>query len=315
MCKRGKKFKTCNIKNASNEECGVWHHRLLHGTYAQEVEGMSLFTGSTSGGKNTLLLIQKIKMKANRKPITGVTAFDSCSNVTLCTHKFGIRSGAHSVPYVLPLGAIQGVKSTVKTRKYFFQVTNDKGVVHEIQAYGLPCITTTFKAVTLSKKDINKLKSIPHFKPPHSLFHREKEDLDLLIGMDYASLHPAKKHSVDNLVVYRSCIKGTSPYLLGGVVESQKKDDSVCCLVDSNATKFFSVEDFGVRAQKSCKSCQNCSECNFISSQISNKEKAELEMIQNNLWHDEDKQKWTAKYPITGDLKDISVASFIHRKV
>ncbi len=73
---------------------------------------------------------------------------------------------------------------------------------------------TTFKKVL--KQDINKLKKIPNFRPPPSLFSKKKADLDLLLGMNYAGLHP-----VDNLVVYKNILgcPRSNPYLPGVMVQ------------------------------------------------------------------------------------------------
>ena len=246
--------------------------------------------------------MQKVGMKA-KKFVTAMTAYDSCANVSLVTHKFAKRSNAKSIPWDLPLGAIAGKKQFLKTRKYFFEIMSSDGTRHKIEAYGLEKITSPFKEVHLSAGDIEGLKNIPNFKPGKYLFHREKADLDLLLGMDQAVLHPIQAHVAGSLVVYKSCVAHGQKYILGGQITTQGDSDNVCCLVDS---KFFSVEEFGVAPPKSCQQCRSCSECNFLMSQVSAKEQHELHQIEANLSHDPVKKKWTAKYPLTEDPKVIS---------
>ena len=88
--------------------------------------------------------MQKVGMKA-KKFVTAMTAYDSCANVSLVTHKFAKRSNAKSIPWDLPLGAIAGKKQFLKTRKYFFEIMDSGGTKHRVEAYGLEKITSPFK--------------------------------------------------------------------------------------------------------------------------------------------------------------------------
>ena len=254
-------------------------------------------------------MISQIKVRtehgSKRNNFNAYTAFDSCSNVTLITNKFAQKIGAKSISAELPLGAITGSKKLIPTRKYFLTVTDRENHVHKIEAFGLPMITSTFKEVILSEEDQNKLKNIQDFNPDEKLFKRERIDIDILMGMNYAGLHPEKVHSAGaNLVVYRNCLKGY-PWMLGGTIDGGSKQENVCCLVDTS-NKFFSVEDFGVAAPKSCSQCKNCSDCNFLTTQISAKEKAEFDIINENLTHDPDKKQWICKYPLTENIEKIN---------
>merc|ERR1712082_111323 len=112
-------------------------------------------------------------------------------------------------------------------------------------------------------------------------------EIDILIGMNYAELQPTKKVTVGSLVLYKSSVKAPTSIILGGTLKSsdQGHQQGTCCLVMGES--FWTSEDLGIAAPRACQNCRSCRECDFISSQLSFKEAEELEVIKENLTHDQ----------------------------
>ena len=148
---------------------------------------------------------------------------------------------------------------------------------------------------------------------------RRCKDVELLIGMDYAPLHPEPMQKIENLVLYDS--RFGSGKILGGQHESIKsrnelnafakivahtKSVKIEVLKPRTEVDFFTSEGLGIDIPPKCKRCRSCKECSFQVNQLSRCEQHELEVIKENLRLDEVRNKWVTTYPYKIDPATLS---------
>ena len=107
-------------------------------------------------------------------------------------------------------------------------------------------------------------------------------NVELLVGMEYVTLHPKPIGEKEGLVLYNS-IFGTGK-ILGGNHQRVKKIGDVCPSVKYHAhaqlcnvrvrggnpgIDFFTSEDFGVKVPPRCNKCKDCKECRYETHQLS----------------------------------------------
>ena len=146
---------------------------------------------------------------------------------------------------------------------------------------------------------------------------RPKGKVQILIGNNYAPLHPTKTMSSQGLVLYESMF-GTGK-LLGGSHSEIRESNVInpvaqqCAharisnirvhqdLIINPGLDFITTEGFGVTVPKSCKNCRNCKVCKYEAHQLSMQEAKDLNKIRDSLKLDPIEQLWTATYPCKVD--------------
>ena len=130
---------------------------------------------------------------------------------------------------------------------------------------------------------------------------RPSGEIDLLIGYDYAALHPVRQQRSDNLLLltnnFGKCIMGSHPK----IIENTRSYivSKLTTIVNTIQTKnimadFFEFESLGVECNPKCGNCQ-CRKCPINGKQCTLKEERALELITNNITFDKD--HWIAIYP------------------
>ena len=111
-------------------------------------------------------------------------------------------------------------------------------------------------------------------------------EVDIVIGLDYASFHPQIVESHRHLVLYQNrfgrCIGGTHP----DVQEDTKR--MVCQAIVNhinaeNIKRFFDIENIGIECTPQCGNCR-CGKCPLGGKEYNIKEERELTMIEEG-WY------------------------------
>ena len=150
-----------------------------------------------------------------------------------------------------------------------------------------------------------------------SQIRRPKGKVQILVGNNYAPLHPSKKHICEGLVVYES-IFGTGK-ILGGSHTQIRETNIInpiahqCAharisnvrvhqdLIINPGLDFITTEGFGVTVPKSCDNCKNCKVCKYEAHRLSMEEKRDLQTLRASLKLDPIEQVWTTPYPCKVD--------------
>ena len=110
--------------------------------------------------------------------------WDNGSTAALITHDFAekIQATGEKISYWLDVvGHPQILRHTTL---YMFNLVDNCGTVHTIQAYGIDRISDDSRAL-----DLRKIRSLfPN--APSEVFNRPDGDIDILIGSMYKNLHP-----------------------------------------------------------------------------------------------------------------------------
>ena len=230
------------------------------------------------------------------------------------------------VPVSYDLITVGGHTITQNTILHEITLVDRGGGKHLIKAYQIDEICGELKALNI--KGLMPLFPFTRFQD----IKRCSGKIELLIGMEYAKLHPKPACEREGIVLYNSQF-GTGK-ILGG---SQQKIE--CSNEIKNSVKiaahaqlqnirvnrrsnldidFFTAEDFGVKIPPRCHRCKDCKDCRFETHQLSRIEQKELDVMRGNLQLDPIKNCWTTKYPykynpdILTDNRDQAVA-MLHR--
>lgn len=321
-CPWAEKWKPCDVNN-----CGQFHSRLLHPTpnplaspFAGAGNHVNCKASGDGDGHASLLLIQDVYTFSN-DPI--ILFWDSGSNISLVRKEYAVKHGLDGVNVSYELLTL-GNSSIQNTVLYDVPIYDRSGKKHVIKAYAIDTICES--GVEFSQ-DICKL-----FKDELVLkdIKRDFSTVDVLIGMNYANLHPEPLEKVGSLVLFQS--KFGSGRILGGQhkvvsvmnqvnhaakIVSAAKGIKIELLKASTGVDFFSAEDLGIKAPVKCKKCKGCKDCVEMND-MSRCEQYELEVIRNNLKFDEEKKRWVTTYPykkLPVEIRDNKeqALKFLHR--
>ena len=106
------------------------------------------------------------------------------------------------------------------------EVLDSIGRKRKIEAIGLNTIISKIDPVHFSceqKRALEKAKE-EHFCP-HKIIEPPNGVIDLLIGMNYAKLHPAPVTRVGSLVLYQTCLQPINNVILAGRLMDLKEQD------------------------------------------------------------------------------------------
>ena len=288
-CPKRATFRPCDI-----DGCNRYHSRLLHGC---TVAGLQFHIQHTDHlESHTLLLFQTIVSELQRL----VVFWDNGSQISLVTRAYASKQGLRGIHVTYDLVTINDVK-TQETILYDVPVTDRSGQTHIIKAYEIERICEDTDTVNLGAvvKLFRNLKETAVARP--------NQQVDLLIGMNYTSLHPDKISTSASLALFKSLF-GTGRILGGNhkAISSNRKLTAHAKIVAKASIRnvrvakgvdFFTAEGFGVNVPPKCNRCKHCSECKWQSQHLSRIEQRELEAIRENLQHDP-VIRWIQRYSI-----------------
>ena len=250
-----------------------------------------------------MLLIESIDT-----PSRNVIAFwDSGSTLALISKDCAARNNLRGVPVSYELITVGGKVSSMNTTLYEVELIDRDGDVHKLKMYEIDDICGEINSTPTD----SFVKYFPSVTKEE--IARPRGKIDMLIGMDYAGLHPRPIEYNKDLVLYQSMF-GTGK-IIGGAHDNVALNERISSMVQQCALgrvanarvlrhgdiDFFSAEEFGVSVPPRCKRCQGCKDCQFETHQLSRNEQKELDVIRDNMKLDPTINTWTAKYPYKCD--------------
>ena len=285
------KWNPCDVNG-----CGEYHSRLLHENHYLK----SKCNAASNVETNTLLLIQKADAGKNNI----VILWDTGSSISLVRKGYAYKhklTGINVSYELITLGNGPKLQNTVLFDVPVYDRDKKK---HIIKAYAIDQISTGDENI-----DISEVVGIFTDLDENEV-QRRTNNVDILIGMDYAQLQPTPVQRCANLVLYESLfgtgrllggqheiIKGCNQTSMFAKTVAHVKYVKIELLKPRTSVDFFSAESFGVNVPAKCKRCKSCKECTFEVNQISRCEQYELEVIKQNLKLDCIQKKWTTTYP------------------
>ena len=211
-----------------------------------------------------------------------------------------------------------------------FNLVDNCGTVHTIQAYGIDRISDDSRAL-----DLRKIRSLfPN--APSEVFNRPDGDIDILIGSMYKNLHPyggEESYTKGRLRLLRSKF-GCGFVLSGTHVDIIAEENTLCktakVLVNSvpaldddiheslnvvtcnrsvarpTVMEFLEAEELGIRAPRSCKRCQGCKDCSFRAEMMSRDKEMVVRRLEELMKYDENTSKVSVCYPWTQDVRKLT---------
>ncbi|CAC5408838.1 unnamed protein product [Mytilus coruscus] len=154
-----------------------------------------------------LLMISSVQCK----DMSLTTLWDPGANMSLITHKTAKRLGLSGQDITLSVTKVGNVTEHVQSKEYVIPLTDLRGKIWTIKAYGMEEVTAEVARVDMSRVDqlfkgINK-----------NDIQRPNGQVDILIGTDCCILMPNKEEQIGNLQLMRNqfgyCIRGSHPLL------------------------------------------------------------------------------------------------------
>ena len=218
--------------------------------------------------------------------------FDTGATISLITFKaakkLGLPKGARKKLTVVKVG---GVTDEIISVTYSLPLLDKNNKITYVQVYGIEKISSN-----IGKADIGSvLKLFPEVKSEDILV--PGEEINVLLGMNYASMHPQRERSIGNMSVYSNqfgkCFAG-SHNILNGEEGSIVNNVYVLHVKAPTVKDFFQCEEMGVRCYPECGGCK-CGKCPIGGKEFTIKEERELALIEAGLKHKEN--YWEAIYP------------------
>ena len=213
------------------------------------------------------------------------------------------------IPISYELITVGNHVTTQHTWLYEITLIDRKGLQVVVELYGIDDICGEIDAM--------KINGVIHLFPSLKLkeVSRTAGTVEMLIGMNYASLHPKAISEKEGLVLYSSRF-GTGK-ILGGTHENIRSSNYISNSARTIASArvchvrvrrganygvdFFSAEQFGVEIPRRCRACKGCKNCKFETHELSRVEQQAVEVFRNNLELDPIEERWTAKYAFIED--------------
>ena len=289
-----KKKKECGIDN-----CKVFHHRTLHENkrntptgeddQEEEVSGTTNTCSRISSKTTCLLQIQRIKTHANWLNVM----WDNASSLSFITNKTAKAQKLHGTTVQLSLVKVGAEKKDITTKKYTLPLIDLQGHQTLIEVYGIDQITSNIRKI--------KIDGILHiFDVPKKDIERPTGTIDVLIGYDYAGLHPDMQNRSGHLLLLKNrfgfCIGGTHPAIEENAECFKYNVAHVNHVRGIELSDFYKIENLGVECTPRCGGCK-CGKCPPGSKNYTLKEEKELNLIENNLEYNSQENLWITTYP------------------
>ena len=288
----GHQVRECAERTICGNGCEKYHHSSLHEKNKSSAHTVGNFTSTD----NSVCLLPIMKVKVSSPYIDSLgTLWDSGASITLILNSKAKSLRLKGKPVQLSITKVGGTEEVVSSHLYDVPLLRSDGRRVHIRAYGIDKITSNISRIDLSNV-------IPLFKDVKiNDIVRPEGEIDLLIGYEYAGLHPIRKRAVDNLLLlgneFGECVAGSHP----GIVENTRRSivsnlTTVINYVQAghSAQDFFSIESMGVECNPKCGNCL-CRKCPIGGKSYTLKEERELNIIKENLVYNGG--YWVATYP------------------
>ena len=328
----------CGMREGT-DQCQLQHNRAVHGTRvkyvnafrarfpaedireAEEIRevGIKQINPIWEQKSNAVVFCNMLQLVWPHK-VSTTLFLDDGSTCSIITHKLAGFLGLVGTPTTEFIEVAGRDFEELETMNYKLLLKDNNGDFHRLNLMGIDRITSN-----PGKMNVDKAYEIfPHV--PKGALDRPSQEVGLLIGQDQVQLLATGGEGINQAGHLRVMnVKFGSGYVLGGYHESfhggtptltkeAKKLTSLkfakkiiqgksINLIDTKKyPSFLEAEELGTEVPRRCERCVGCSRCSNQSQELTRKEQDELEMLQKNLVHDEDKEQVSVTYPIIGDI-------------
>ena len=221
--------------------------------------------------------------------------WDNCSTISYITHECAKKLKLKGRPCKVSVNAFGNAKSEHDSIQYKLYAWDAEGERVPFDVVGVPIISRLSggrqqkriaNSFTETKDKINSTSSVD--KP---------NDIDILIGYDYAGYHPVPERSKDHKVL----LKNRFGYIAAGSSRTKESLDSTVMHADTyhvthNIDKFMDVESLGVRCIPLCGRCK-CGKCHPGGKPMTIEDEDDYELICSKITFNQQRGRWEAAYP------------------
>ena len=360
--RRGEGYPSCDMEE-NGVLCGRMHHRMLHGVeglFCNLVQANAVRTRQAptmedvkrlDAARNVLMQIQWIEVGDVRgksvgwkltggdgtcRELTGgdgkcnyevgwrgncLVFWDTGSNINLVRKKFVEKLGLEGTPVTQYLQTTGRGSEAWHTMAYWIPLVDTVGDEHKFLAFEMGTITAAQESVDVS----GAMQLFPALQEL-SQIRRPEGEVDLLVGVQHAPLHPrleSEENVVQSLRLLTSQF-GTG-YVLDGVHSGiapqpllvhpdvlakghsvvgqqifQGQEGRKIRLVNKIEAvfNFHESEEMMTSQPRRCGTCSGCKKCGVRAVEMTKKEQLELALIEDNIHVDIEKRIVTFKYPL-----------------
>jgi len=225
--------------------------------------------------------------------------WDGGSTLSFITFKKAEAMGLKGRPVDLKITVVGGEMKAMKSRVYKLALHSPCGTTVWIEAYGIREISTRIEAVALDK--IAELLEVR----AEDLSRPQLGEVDILIGQQYAALHPVRIKSNGNLILMENtfgrviagtCAVTTADAEITSEFVSVREANVMHVVGEDSSMDFFDIESLGVRCEPRCGGCR-CGTCHPGGKEMSLQEEKEYRMIEDGLRFCNESGRWEASYP------------------
>ena len=286
------RMKDCHSNIVCNMNgCTKPHNSTIHEAHEQ---GLILHTTDRSEEDSATCILQIMKVDVvspNGETIN--ILWDSGASLCLVTFTKAKKLKLMGKPTELSLVKVGGVTEKVQSFVYNVPLKDKHGRKHVIKAYGIEEISSQIKKVDIE----GAICFFPDLRAED--IQRPSGFIDLLVGFNYANLHPVRKKAHGHLLVmendFGKCLGGSHHNMKECTVNHLDQVLIHHVTMHTNALDdFMNSEGLGICCTPRCGSCR-CGTCSLGGKNCTLKEEKEHQLIETNLVHKVD--HWETKYP------------------
>ena len=182
--------------------------------------------------------------------------WDGGSTLSFITFKLAGQLQLRGKPVKLEIVTVGGETKILDSLQYKASLIDQQGKPVEIEVLGIKKISTSISKV--NSDELVKLFTVDQSKVKRP----DGEEIEILIGMQYAAFHPVRRESSGHLLL----LQNRFGYVIAGTHPSIKETTKVLVKHATvlhnvrNIDKFYTVESLGVTCQPRCGSCK-CGKC------------------------------------------------------
>jgi hypothetical protein len=184
----------------NNASCNKNHHPLLHS--ATNIIGMLASTVKT---KEALLpVVSAFVLGNNGKREEANILMDSGAQISLVRNDVAQRLKLKGKDISITMVTVGGQEEEIKTKLFTVPIRSmESNSVFTVNAIGIPCISNE-----ITKVEVREMEK--YFGLKGNTLNRGSGNLDVLIGIDHATMHIGEIKQIGNMVARRVHVKGKS---------------------------------------------------------------------------------------------------------
>ena len=328
--KRLEHKKTLHNKINWNDKC--WTEttkQLVERNRAQELDELeSLLKLPAIEGNQVLLVMQNVTVKYGKSGgLSEISVFwDNGSTCSLVLTETAEALGCPGEEVVVSIETVNG-EITRRTKIYCIELMSNSGERFIIKAFGVENISEVQSLLVLSEV---KEKFTHEVQTQWGkISKRPFGKINLLVGQEYAGLHPVHYEARDNLVVCRSMFG--NGWLITGHDEDLQPEKctwgeevaamrlaritvldhannritvSNVKLTYTQERDYFTLDELGIEPARRCPRCKGCRDCSWRGQQLSQKEASELEYMEKCVEFENNRFK--VRFPFLVDPSELA---------